>query len=104
MVYLVKSCTQWIDYIEALLRIITINDNDSNFYKEGNNNTVIDKSTFPFHITDFIVPKNIFGYVYMLILTKCQSYTYIGKTTNIITRLYTYNSRHRSKSLEPPHL
>ena len=37
----------------------------------------------------------------MLISTKCHSYTYIGKTTNMIARLRTHNSRHRSKSSEP---
>ena len=90
--------------MEALLHIVTINDNDFDFDKERNNNHIMDQSKFPFYITDFIVTEDSSGYVYIFISTKCHSYTYIGKTTNIIARLCTYNSKHGSKSSEPPHL
>ena len=75
LLYLLKSLTQWTDYIEALLRIITINDNDSDFDEDRNNNPVMDQSTFPFCITDFTVPEDSSGYVYMFISTKCHSDT-----------------------------
>ena len=104
LVYLLKYCTQWIDYMEALLCIVTINDNDSDFHEERNNNPVMDQSTFPFLITDFTVPEDSSGYVYILISTKCYSYTYICKTTNMFAHLRTHNSGYGSKSSEPPHL
>ena len=99
-----KSPTHWIDYIEALLCIVTINDNNSDFDEERHNNPVMDQYTFPSRITDFIIPEDSSGYIYILISTKYYSYTYIGKTTNMIAHLCTHNSGHGSKSSEPLHL
>ena len=58
----------------------------------------MDQSTFPFRINDCHIPEDSSGYVYMIISIRCQNFTYIGKTTNLIHRLHSHNSGNRSIS------
>ncbi len=45
-------------------------------------------SVYPYRISDFSLPSDFTGFVYMLVSVKDCSRTYVGQTENISKRLY----------------
>jgi predicted GIY-YIG superfamily endonuclease len=83
--------TQWSDYIEEVLDLITIDSLQTNT-EELRVPRVITTASYPFTISNYSLPTNDSGYVYMLVSQRHQNYTYIGTTNCIRTRLSLHNS------------
>ena len=98
---LLTTKTQWMDYMEDVLKLITINSNGN---EEPARNRVMDQESFPFRICDVILPQCNTGYVYMLISMRDLSFAYIGMTICLRTRVVKHNSGMGSSSTEPAHL
>jgi len=94
--------TQWTDYMEDILDLVTINSDINN--NPERRNRVLSASSFPYRIKDMPLPQCNTGYVYMLISIKDMNFTYIGKTMCIRTRIQQHNSGVGSMSTQPPHL
>ena len=86
--HLLLSRTQWTDYIEHILRIVTVNESNptSNVIRTMNQND------YPFRICDISLPSSATGFVYFLLSIKDKSFTYIGSTICIRERLPQHNS------------
>ena len=93
--------TQWTDYMEMILDLITVYENE----EEGRTpRNVMHTDTFPYRICDMSLPQCNTGYVYMLISLVDQSFVYIGMTTCIRKRVQQHNSGVGAVSTEPLHL
>ena len=81
--------------MEKFLSIVTVN-------KHGNKNMSSNTSTIkheihPFRISDIILPKCNTGHVYILFYLREKSFTYIGATLSISTRIKQHNSGNGSQ-------
>ena len=95
---LLKSRTQWTDFMEYLLDVITVNaDSEEDLY-------TFSPVLYPFRICDLPLPQCRTGFVYMLSSLKQEGYTYVGKTKCLRTRINQHNSGFGSTSTEPTHL
>ena len=94
------SRTQWSDYTEHVLSIVTIND-DSN---TRTNIRTMNQNDYPFRICDISLPNSRTGFVYFLISVKDRSFTYIGSTICILERLPQHNSGYGSFETCPNNL
>ena len=92
--------TQWTDYMEQVLDLVTINTRT----EERNQSRTMDQQHFPFRNCDITLPQCNTGYVYMLISVRTRDFTYIGTTANLRTRLQQHNTGNGSSSTEPSHL
>ena len=95
------SRTQWTDYIEHVLSIVTVNQENSN--TEGDIRTM-NQNDFPFRICDISLPSSRTGFVYFLLSVKDKSFTYIGSTVCIRERLPQHNSGYGSFETCPTNL
>ena len=95
--------TQWTDYMDEVLQLITIN---SQLEGEGDGvqRVAMSPRTFPYRICDIELPQCNTGYVYMLISMKDKGFSYIGKTLSLRSRIQQHNSGFGSMSTEPLHL
>ena len=84
--------TQWSDYIEEVLDLITINLSTSQIENEPQTPRVATPASYPFTISNYSLPTNESGYVYMLVSQRNQNFTYIGTTNCIRTRLIMHNT------------
>ena len=106
LVSLLKTRTQWTQYMEEILKIVTINhnyDNDNNEQIEYNERG-LNQQFFPYRICDISIPTDTSGYVYMLISIRKNDFVYIGKTKDLNERLRAHNSGHGSQTSQPLHL
>ena len=94
------SKTQWTDYIEHVLSIITLNDSRSSLTPIR----VLHQNEYPFRICDISLPSSRTGFIYFLISVKDRSFTYIGQTICIRERLPQHNKGYGSLSTCPEHL
>ena len=62
--------TQWSEYMERVLEIITINTSSNDVAK------VINTESYPYKIKDMSLPQCNTGFVYMLISLRKKDYTY----------------------------
>ena len=92
--------TQWTDYMEHILDVITINSNNDN----DDMPTVVSPSTFPFRICDMSLPQCRTGYVYILSALRQREYVYVGMTKCLRSRINQHNSGYGSMSTEPSYL
>lgn len=99
---LLTSRTQWTDYIEEVLDLITINTDDDN--SDPYPTRVITPRAYPFRICDFALPTDQSGYVYMLVSVRHSNYTYIGTTNCIRSRLVLHNTGVGAIETAPAHL
>ena len=65
MTAILQSRTQWTDFMESTLRIITINQ--SNVINTDMTCRTMNNSLFPFKICDIIQTTDISGFLYMLV-------------------------------------
>ena len=92
--------TQWTDYMEEVLQLITVGVNTHVLPARR----VMTQATFPYRICDVSLPQCNTGYVYMLMSVNDHNYSYIGKTLSIRRRIQQHNSGVGSVSTEPLHL
>ena len=102
---LIKLRTQWTDYMEEILNLITIYDtvNDDTNQVIVNQRS-LSQQTYPFRICDVPLPQCNTGFVYMLISIKRKTCTYIGETDCIRRRLNQHNSGYGSSFTERSYL
>ena len=98
LVELVQKRTQWTDYMETVLNLVTVNSRANPPVRQ------MTQSSFPFRICDVSLPQCNTGFVYFLISIRRQSYAYIGETKEIRRRLNQHNSGHGSSSTTPSYL
>ena len=96
--------TQWTDYIEDVLEITTINNENTENFDNEVRDRVFYPTSYPFVISDYALPTNNSGYVYMLVSRRHQNFAYIGTTSCIRTRLNLHNSGVGAKETAPAHL
>ena len=85
---LLLSRMQWTDYIEHILRIVTVNEENPT----TNVVRTMSQNNYPFRISDISLPSCATGFVYFLLSIKDKSFTYIGSTICIRERLPQHNS------------
>ena len=86
---LITIQTQWTAYIDQLLDRLSVNGNGGPIRDV---HTVISvPSVYPYRISDFSLPSDSTGFVYILVSVKDCSRTYVGQTENISKRLYQHN-------------
>ena len=93
---LVKGTSQWADYMENVLHIISVNG-ERNKRKQ----LYIHCTSYPFRMKDFYLPVCKTGFVYMLVSTKDHNQNYIGQTKHIQTRLKQHNSGYGASYTAP---
>ena len=98
---LLTTKTQWMDYMEDVLELITINSDNN---EEPVRNRVMGQQSFPFRICDVILPQCNTGFVYMLISMRDFNFMYIGMTNCLRTRIQKHNTGMGSASTTPAHL
>ena len=104
LVDLIQCRTQWTNYMEKILRVVTINGEDEINEELEINEGVLDQSSFPYRLRDVYLPQDNTGFVYTLISVCSTNFIFIGKTTNLIEMLRAHNSGYVSSSTEPAHL
>ena len=92
--------TQWSDYMEDILRIITINYNE----EAPPSRILMTQATYPYLICDVSVPQYNMGYANMLVSIKYLNFKYIGKTMSIQNIIQQHNSGVGSVFTEPLNL
>ena len=92
--------TQWTDYMEMILEIITVRE--SGEMRSGR--SVMNTDTFSYRICDMSLPQCNTGYVYMLLSLDYKTFVYIGMTISIRNRIKQHDSGVGSVSTEPLHL
>ena len=105
LVTLIQQKNQWTDYMEKVLEIVTINndqgasdDNDGTASERGVFDT---NECFPFRLCDVSLPSCKTGFVYFLVSLRDPAFTYIGMTNDINRRLQQHNSGNGSSSTVP---
>jgi hypothetical protein len=94
--------TQWTDYMEQVLDIVTINN--SNEVEQQNQTNSFTQNNFPFRICDITLPQCRTGFVYMLISLRMTNYLYIGQTICVRQRIQQHNSGYGATSTKPSYL
>jgi hypothetical protein len=106
---LIQMKSQWTDYMEEVLRMITLrNENETQNNEEENDDNhqlqQLSQRHYPFRICDVVLPQCNTGFVYMLSSIKRPTYSYIGETNCLRDRLKQHNSGYGSLSTEPSYL
>ena len=109
LVELIQIKSQWTDYMEEVLKMITlVNEIDEHDDEEENENRQqprqLSQRHYPFRICDVGLPQCNTGFVYMLSAIKRQTYSYIGETNCLRDRLKQHNSGFGSSSTAPSYL
>ena len=82
--------TQWSDYIEDVLDVVTLSPQDSEVQRAPS--TPFTQQSFPLRICDVSLPQCRTGYVYLLISLKNPDHTFFGETICLRTRIQKHNS------------
>ena len=90
--------SHWIDYMEQVLRLITLNPDDEDVAR------TMTQNNFPFRICDITLPQYKTGFFDFFISIRRQQYAYIGQTICLRNRIQQYNSGRGSFSIEPSYL
>jgi len=92
---------QWTEYVETILRKLTVNSDATD--DDTDSSSTIDYPTiFPYRTCDIPLPRDNSGYVYLLISIRDFNRAYVGETTNIIRRLQKHNSGYASRGTTDP--
>ena len=103
---IVKHCTQWTDYMENVLKVVTINQDEEDLQSRPQRygNSVMDYSSFPYRPCDIHLPTDRTGFVYMLISLRLDNFFYIGKIKDLNQRMRSHQSGRGSNSTQPQNL
>ena len=101
---LIQTRAQWTDYMESILNIVTVNNNNNQSEHQSSIPSINPTTNYPYRICDLPLPQCNTGFVYMLMSIRRKTYTYIGETDNIRQRIKQHNSGHGSQSTEPSFL
>ena len=82
--------------MEEILEIASINDTP-----DESQVSIFCYNEWPYRLSDMTLPFCNTGFVYMLISTRDTSFTYIGQTINIGSRLNQHNSGYGSQTTTP---
>ena len=96
---LILQRNQWTDYVEDVLRLVTINECD-----DTTTDQILTQASFPYRIADVVLPQCNTGYVYMLISLRHPNYTYIGTTLCLRNRLQAHNCGRGAAETTPMYL
>ena len=99
---LIQKKTQWTDYMEDVIKLITLESEENE--NEDQNQRQLTQKSYPFRICDFPLPQCNTGFVYMLTSIKRPSYAYVGETECLRRKLKEHNSGYNSCSTEPSYL
>ena len=88
---LLTVSTQWTDYMENVICLVTINSN-SNTGTETSRIPFFNYESFPLEYNCIPIPRCNTGYVYFIVSTKDTSKSYIGQTMDLQKRLNQHNS------------
>ena len=97
---LLLTKTQWSDYIEQVLSIVTVNDSVNLPLLPR----VMNQNAYPFRVSDLSLPTTRTGFIYFLISVKDRTFTYIGHTICITERLPQHNKGYGSSATCPERL
>ena len=100
---LVRQRTQWSDYMEHVLDMVTINEPSEEQQEESDDNALIFNPGrhFPYRLCNFALPNCKTGFCYFLVSTRDPNFFYIGQTKDISTRIVQHNSGHGSTTTSP---
>ena len=104
---LLLSKTQWSNYIEEVLKLVTVNnDHDINQNNAMQRPTTqnLNQNNYPFRVNDVQLPDVQSGYVYMLISLCHPNFSYIGETICIRSRIQMHNSGNGARATAPAYL
>ena len=99
---LLMKKTQWSDYIEEVLDLVTINT--SRDVQNVAQNRVMTQTAFPFRNCDVSLPQCQTGFVYMLLSIRHRNFAYIGTTNCIRTRIQRHNRGTGAMETAPSYL
>ena len=95
---LIKTPTQWTQIMERTLHMLSINpDGDT-----PDRCIVNIGDLYPFRVTDYILPTDSTGFVYLLCSMKKSEYTYIGQCDILPRRLDEHNTGNGSLGTSDP--
>ena len=103
MAQLIQMKSQWTDYMEEVLKLITLHPQNNN-ENQPQRQRQLSQLHYPFRICDLPLPQCNTGFVYFLVSIRRQTYSYIGETNCIRERLKQHNSGYGSSSTEPSYL
>ena len=95
------SRTQWTDYIEHVLNVITVSEDTTTERKDI---SIMSHNDYPFRICDLSLPSTRTGFVYFFISVQDKTFTYIGQTICIHERFPQHNSGYGSLETCPNNL
>ena len=95
LVKLIQKTSQWSDYMEAILKLVTVNAENIGQPR------YLTQCTFPFRMIDIALPTANTGYVYFLLSKHQLDYVYIGMTNCIRQRLKQHNTGYSSTLSTP---
>ena len=106
LVEVIQMKSQWTDYMEEVLNLITIRNGNTNDNEQAESprHRQLTQSHYPFRICDVVLPQCNTGFVYMLLSITRPTYSYIGETNCIRSRLDQHNSGYGSSSTHPAYL
>lgn len=97
--------TQWDEYIEKVLDLITVRCNTtSNQRVRQQQRVIMTQDRFPFSIRNVPLPQCRTGFVYFLISLKQKNFTYIGTTDCIRERVPQHNNGYGASATTPEYL
>jgi predicted GIY-YIG superfamily endonuclease len=96
--------SQWSDYIEDVLELVTINSMNNTRNDPIQQPRTLTPRSFPFRMCDFPLPQCSSGYVYMLVSLRQQNYVYIGTTQCIRSRIQQHNCGNGAIETAPAYL
>ena len=99
IIKLVQKRSQWLDYMENILDLITIGEEEQSLTTRVLPH--INQDSFRYPICDMSLPHCKTGFVYFLLSIRTRDYTYIGECNCIVDRLYEHNSGRGFKSTAP---
>ncbi len=93
---LIRNTNQWMNYMEQILEMACLNStsNESQI-------STFHHQQWPFRLCDMPLPQCNTGFVYMLVSTQDYTFSYIGETMNISSRLNDHNSGYGSATTLP---
>ena len=96
---LIQIPNQWMNYMDNVMELASVNESADDLQV-----SVFHHQECPFRLCDMQLPTCNTGFVYMLVSLQDTTFSYIGETGNLITRLNQHNSGHGAASTIPSSL